>query len=226
MFVGQTGIQRVIQRTCEVMNEHPGEDVREYGAIPLEIVQKYVNRWASSSLDLFGAEVSSNAATFFGQSLKGRAYEQKNYKDHDAKEDGYALEGWDGRRLSPEEVPLRNAMNEVLRTDYVEDNQRQVNVWNRTIERTGVEFEVELPHRRFNRLVGMYSGSRFDPEGNPISEEEWSSRRDDWLPSEDDEAYVKSLMVKCYEPGKIASWIAPPSKGINDNPFDFEYVRL
>ena len=62
MFVGQTGVSRVVKRTCEVMNEHPGQDVREYGALPLEVIQKYVSRWSSSSLDLFGAEVSSNAA--------------------------------------------------------------------------------------------------------------------------------------------------------------------
>jgi benzoyl-CoA 2,3-dioxygenase component B len=26
--------------------------------------------------------------------------------------------------------------------------------------------------------------------------------------------------------GKIASWIAPPTKGINGRPFDYEYVHL
>jgi len=28
------------------------------------------------------------------------------------------------------------------------------------------------------------------------------------------------------EPGKVAGWIAPPEIGINNAPFDYEYVRL
>jgi benzoyl-CoA 2,3-dioxygenase component B len=28
-----------------------------------------------------------------------------------------------------------------------------------------------------------------------------------------------------HEPGKIAGWIAPPPRGINGQPFEFEYVR-
>ena len=27
------------------------------------------------------------------------------------------------------------------------------------------------------------------------------------------------------EPGKIASWIGPPTRGINGQPLDYEYVR-
>ena len=226
MFVGQTGIQRVIQRTCEVMNEYPGKDVRNFGAVPLEVMQKYINRWSSSSLDLFGAEVSSNAATFFGQSLKGRAYEAKNFEDHKALDASCTIEKWDGEQVVEEEVPLRNAMNELLREDYIADNQRQVDVWNRTMKRAGIEFEIKLPHRRFNRKIGMYAGSRFDVDGNPISEEAWQANKGTWLPTEEDEDYVKSLMVKVHEPGKIAAWIAPPSKGINGKPFEFEYVKL
>jgi benzoyl-CoA 2,3-dioxygenase component B len=26
--------------------------------------------------------------------------------------------------------------------------------------------------------------------------------------------------------GKIASWIAPPERGVNGRPFEFEYVRF
>ncbi len=226
MFVGQTGINRVIKRTIEVMDEHPGQDVREYGAIPLEMIQKWVNRWSSSSLDLFGAEISSNASTFFAEGLKGRAYEETKYEDHKALDDAYEIDVWTGEKISKEEVPLRNAMNEVLRTDYIEDNRRQVEVWNKTLERAGVNFRMEYPHRRFNRKIGMYATGHFDPAGQPISAEEWNQKKSDWLPTEEDEAYVKSLMVKVHEPGKIAGWIAPPSKGINGQPFEFEYVKL
>ena len=33
-------------------------------------------------------------------------------------------------------------------------------------------------------------------------------------------------MRPVYERGKIAAWIAPPQKGINGQPFDYDYVHL
>src|SRR2546429_6568823 len=72
MFVGETALQRVTQRTCELMRQDPNEDARQLGGIDLPTIQKYVNLWYSVSADLFGGEISSNAATYFGASLKGR----------------------------------------------------------------------------------------------------------------------------------------------------------
>jgi benzoyl-CoA 2,3-dioxygenase component B len=228
MFVGQTGVGRVVQRACEVMKE-VGNDpaaVRNAGAIDLPTLQKYIHFWASSSNDLYGAEVSSNAANYFSASLKGRAWEEKKYEEHSALEQTKDVETWDGKSLGHEEVPLRNAMNEVLREEYIEDNQKGVNYWNKIIKEQGVDFELRLPNRRFNRNIGMYAGYRFDIDGNPISEEQWQARRDEWLPSDSDRAYIDSLMVAVTEPGKFAGWLAPPAKGISGKPLDFEYVRL
>src|ERR671929_603606 len=75
MFVGDTGINRVIRRTIEVMKELGSDDpeaVRRAGAVDLPTIQRYVNFWFSSSLDLFGSDVSSNAAAYFASGLKGR----------------------------------------------------------------------------------------------------------------------------------------------------------
>ncbi len=47
-----------------------------------------------------------------------------------------------------------------------------------------------------------------------------------WLPSESDRAFVKSLMQRVTEPGRIAGWIAPPDRGVNELPVDYDYVRL
>jgi benzoyl-CoA 2,3-dioxygenase component B len=33
-------------------------------------------------------------------------------------------------------------------------------------------------------------------------------------------------MKPVLEPGKMASWLAPPERGINNLPVDYEYVRL
>ena len=226
MFVGQTGVARVIQRTCEVMNEHPDSDVTEHGAIPLEMIQRYINFWNSSSNDLFGGEISSNAANFFRSGLKGRAYEMKKHEDHTALEDIYAMDVWENGQLDRREVPLRNAMNEVLRDAYVEDNEKGIEYWNRVCERQNIDFRFRLPHRRFNRQIGMYSEGHFDLEGNPMEAAAFQAKHDEWLPSQADRDYVQSLMRPVYEPGKMASWIAPPLKGINSNPQEFEYVKL
>src|SRR5215468_6660238 len=98
MFVGDTGINRVVKRTLEVMQELNTDDpetIRKAGAIDLPTVQRYLNFWFSSSLDLFGSESSSNAASYFANGLKGRPDEEK-YEDHVATETGYALDLPDG----------------------------------------------------------------------------------------------------------------------------------
>ncbi|HVS08410.1 MAG TPA: benzoyl-CoA 2,3-epoxidase subunit BoxB [Planctomycetota bacterium] len=223
MFVGQTGVARVIERTCQLLRD--GADVRASGAIPLELIQRYINFWAASSTDLFGAEISSNSANFFRSGLKGRAYEER-WEDHRALEGSYAFENLVEGRLVREDVPLRNAMNEILRDEYVKDNEKGIAYWNRVCERHGIEFRFRLPHRRFNRKIGVYASGWFDLDGQPISEEAFRARAHEWLPTSEDKEYVKSLMVPCYEKGKIASWIAPPAKGIDGKPVEFEYVRL
>ncbi|HED65007.1 MAG TPA: benzoyl-CoA 2,3-epoxidase subunit BoxB [Planctomycetes bacterium] len=226
MFVGQTGLGRIIERTCELLKEHDGRDVRELGGIPLEVVQKYINFWNSSSNDLFGGEISSNASNFFASGIKGRAYEEKLDTDHRANEGIYTMEVFENGRLTTKEVPLRNAMNEVLRDEYVSDNEKGIIYFNKIVERHGVDFRFHLPHRRFNRKVGIYSEGWFSIDGTPISETEWLGKVGEWLPTQEDRDYVQSLMVPCLEPGKYAPWIAPPAKGIDGKGIDFEYVKL
>ncbi len=226
LFVGQTGIGRIIQRTCEVMNEHPGCDPKDHGAIPLEIIQRQINFWNSSSNDLFGGEISSNASNFFAAGLKGRVFESKIEDDHKVVNEIYHMDVWEDGKLVKREVPMRNAMNEVLRDEYVKDNDKGVAYWNRVCEKAGVEFRFRLPHKRFNRKIGMYAEARFDVEGNPVSEEAWSAIEAEVLPTEADNAYVDSLMVPCYKPGEFAGWISPPAKGINGQPIEMDYVKL
>jgi benzoyl-CoA 2,3-dioxygenase component B len=226
MFVGQTGLGRVIERTCQLMRDGKGRDVSALGGIPLEIIQRYVNFWSSSSNDLFGGEISSNASNFFGAGLKGRANEEKLDGDHQALEGTYAMEVLENGALRSKDVPLRNAMNEVLRDEYVSDNEKGIEYFNKICEKSGVEFRFTLPHRRFNRRIGMFAEARFDPAGACIDEATWNRRVGDWLPTEPERELVKSLMVPCHARGQMAGWIAPPAKGIDGKPFDWEYVRL
>src|SRR4051812_19765810 len=129
MFVGQTGVRRIVKRACELMKEHDTEDIRKFGGVPLKLIQKYINFWYSSSLDLFGSEKSSNAASYFAAGLKGRAHET-NFPDHKALEGVYQMDVLAADKVTREEVAMRVAMNEVLRDGYVKDNENGVSKWN------------------------------------------------------------------------------------------------
>jgi benzoyl-CoA 2,3-dioxygenase component B len=228
MMVGETGVLRMVERTAQQMAsmkiEHP-DQVRAAGLIDLPTMQKYLNLWYSVSLDLFGGEISSNAASYFATGLKGRAKEER-FEDHRALTGAYAMDVPKSGALVREDVPLRNAMNEILRDAYVEDCQRGVDKWNRAIASHGIPFELTLPSRRFHRHIGIYGGLHFDLAGNPIDKETFEKKRDAWLPSDKDREYVKSLMVKpVFDPKQMANWIAAPKQGIKGRPVDFEYVR-
>jgi benzoyl-CoA 2,3-dioxygenase component B len=229
MFVGDTGIGRVIKRTLEVMNELNTDDpvaIRKAGAIDLPTMQKYLNFWFSSSLDLFGGDTSSNAASYFANGLKGRPDEER-FEDHVAANQTYTLELPDGKGgVRTETIPMRNAMNEVAREGYVKDCQIGVTRWNRLIEKAGHSFRLALPSARFRRWVGSWAGVPTDPSGKPITQQEFDAHKHDWLPAESDQTYVYSLMKGVFERGKMAAWIAPPDRGVNNMPVDYEYVRF
>jgi benzoyl-CoA 2,3-dioxygenase component B len=229
MFVGASGITRIVKRTLEVMKVLSNDDpavVRNAGAIDLPTLQRYINFWFSSSLDLFGAEISSNAASYFASSLKGRPDEAR-FTDHLATEQSLRVELPDGQGgVTAEEVPMRSAINEVTRAAYIRDCGTGLGRWNRLIGEAGNDFRFNLPSPRFHRSLGVWAGVHTDPKGRLISDEEWRLRQGDWLPSAGDRAFVSGLMQRVTEPGKMARWIAPPEIGINNAPFDYEYVRL
>ena len=225
MFVGETGIGRVIKRTCELMKQDKNEDARAQGGIDLDTIQRYVNFWFSSSVDLFGGEISSNAADYFASGLKGREHEDK-HEDHVALQGHYRIAVPENGHLIEKDVPIRNAMNEVLRDAYIDDNQRGVDRWNKIIAEAGMEYTLTLPSRRFNRHMGVYRGRHFDVHGNPITQEEFQRRRGEWLPTETDKVHIKNLMQPALEIGKMANWIAIPDRGIKGLPWDYEYIRL
>jgi benzoyl-CoA 2,3-dioxygenase component B len=228
MFVGDTGIGRVVRRSVEVMNELKSDDpakVRAAGAIDLQTIQKYLNFWFSSALDLFGSEISSNAASYFANGLKGRP-DESLYDDHIAA-GNYTLDMPDGKGgVRTETVAMRNAMNEVLRVAYIRDCENGVKRWNRIIEKGGIDFELRLPSPRFRRTVGAWANVPTDPAGTPISAEAFAAGISSWIPTPDDQTFVASVMHPVMEPGKVASWIAPPDRGINGMPVDYGYVRV
>jgi benzoyl-CoA 2,3-dioxygenase component B len=201
-------------------------ELRAAGVIDLPTVQRYLNFHDSVTLDLFGADHSSNAATFYGSGLKGRFDEAKFDDDHRLRGETYEIVEVKDGRLEPRRVPMLNALNEVLRDDFIRDSQNGVDRWNRRIEKTGVSFRLALPHKAFNRRIGTLSALRVSPSGEVIGESQWNAGEREWLPTAGDRAFVASLMGPVTEPGKFAGWIAPPASGINGRPLAFEYVRF
>ena len=229
MFVGETGIMRVVQRSCEVMKEVHTDDpkqVREGGAVDLETMQKYINLHFSVSVDLFGQEISTNAATYFNSSLKGRYLEARLDDDHRLTDALWPVHLVQDGRIILEDRPALNAVNERLRDDYIKDSQRGLARWNQVLESHGVEYRFTIPHRFFNRNIGTSAGISVNPQGDVITESEWQSQQGRWLPTAEDQAFVGSLMNRVTEPEKIAGWIAPPVRGINGQPWDYEYDRF
>jgi benzoyl-CoA 2,3-dioxygenase component B len=229
MFVGESGVARTIQRTCELMAEHKISDPREarkLGVVDLPTLQKFVNFHYSVTLDLFGSEISSNAANYYTTGLKGRYEEAKKTDDHELKGDTYPVPTIENGQIVVKDVPALTALNCRLRDDYIKEIQGGLDRWNRIPEKLGLPFRFQLPHVGYHRAIGSFAGHHVSPDGKVMTEAEWNSHRAEWMPSEEDHAYIDSLMGQVIEPGKFANWIAPPARGINSQPIDFEYVRF
>jgi len=226
MFVGTTGLDRVVERTAQLMVEHDTDDAGPHGAVPLKVIQKYLNFHYSVSLDLFGSERSTNVANYFTAGLKGRWSEERRADDHVLTDDSAFVDALVDGAIGRTEVAALVGLNQDLRDAYIADCETGVKRWNRILAEAGLPQRLALPHVGFNRKVGAFAGAHISPAGEVVAEQEWESNRGAWLPTDVDKTHVRSLMRPVYEPGRIASWLAPPRNGINGKPFDYEYVHL
>jgi benzoyl-CoA 2,3-epoxidase subunit B len=226
MFVGTTGVQRIVERTAGLMAQHGADDVLPHGGIPLSVIQKYLNFQFSVSMDLFGSEQSTNAGNYYSSGLKGRWMESRRKDDHVLVDDTRTMNVIEDGEIVQKTVPMLSALNLDLRDEYVADCANGVRRWNQALEDAGLPHRLTLPHEGFNRKVGAYAGHFVSPAGAVLDEATWQARNGDWLPAAEDRAAVASLMVPEYELGKFAGWIAAPQAGINDQPVEFDYVHL
>ncbi|HEY3735767.1 MAG TPA: benzoyl-CoA 2,3-epoxidase subunit BoxB [Streptosporangiaceae bacterium] len=226
MMVGTTGVDRVVERTAQVMAERDTDDVAAAGAIPLDVIQKYLNFHYSVSLDLFGGDTSTNVANYYTAGLKGRWMEDRRKDDHKLTDDAFSVDALIDGEIGQLEVSALVGLNTDLRREYTADCQGGVRRWNRILEQAGVARRLTLPHAAFNRKVGAFAGIEATPAGRLLSAGEWRREQGRYLPTDVDKAHVRSLMQPVHERGKIASWISPPRNGINGQPFDYDYVHL
>jgi benzoyl-CoA 2,3-dioxygenase component B len=232
MFVGYTGVKRIVEATASAMaaagidDPYDTEAVRRLGVIDLPAVQRKVNLHYSLTLDLFGSEESTNAANFFNAGLKGRYHEESIEDDHKLRGDTYPVMKLVDGKLQPVGVPALGALNARLRDDFMDDCLAGIRRWNKEIASHGIDFDITLPHVAFNRSIGEFEELSVSPTGELLTSEEFENSRRDWLPTADDRVYIEEIMQPHFERGAFAPWIAPPSKGINQQPTDYEYVKL
>jgi benzoyl-CoA 2,3-epoxidase subunit B len=227
MMVGTTGVDRVVERTAQVMVENETDDVAALGVIPLPVIQKYLNFHYSVSLDLFGSETSTNVANYYTAGLKGRWLEERRRDDHQLTSDSIMVDSLtDDGEIGHTEVSALTGLNTDLRREYIADCEGGVKRWNRILAGAGLPQRLSLPHSAFNRKVGAFSGIEASPGGEVLTAGQWQQRKGGWLPTDTDKTFVRSLMRPVHERGKIAAWIAPPRQGINGQPFDYDYVHL
>lgn len=232
MFVGETGITRVVQRTCDAMKDAGIDDpyaidkVRALGVIDLPTIQKKLHLHYSLSLDLFGSEVSTNAANAFNNGLKGRYQETKIDDDHRLESATYPVLKFVDGQIKLVDEPALTALNMRLRDDYTQDCAKGLLRWNKVISTAGITFELKLPHSAFHRQIGEFKDVHVSPEGVIVDDATWAKKRNEWLPSTADGDFIASLMKPVAEPGKYAGWISAPKVGIDNKPGDFEYVKI
>ena len=232
MFVGENGVRRVIKKTCEEMakagitNPYDIEEIRNLGVIDLPTIQKKINLHFSLSLDLFGSEISTNAANTFTAGVKGRFWETKIKDDHILKNDTYPIMDFENNKIVKKDASALLSLNMRLRDDYIKDSSVGTKRWNRTINSFNIDFEMKLPFEGFNRKIGSFMNANITPEGEVISKENWNKKSDEYLPTKDDNMFIESLMKPVYEIGKFASWISEPDQGIDNKSGDFEYVKI
>ncbi len=232
MFVGKSGVERILARTCQAMNDAGISDptdegaVRALGVMDLPTIQRKMNFHFSVTLDLFGSEISTNAANAFTAGIKGRFHEVDIADDHQLLNDKYPLLQYVDGEFVTNQVAAISAINARLVDDYIADCEKIVTAWNKTITKANVDFALSLPHRGFNRQIGGFADLNVTPDGIVTNDTDWMTASVRYLPSQEDLAYILSLMNATLTAGEYASWIAPPKNGVGGKPGDFEYVRL
>src|SRR6201990_2284184 len=180
MFVGETGITRAVQRTCDAMRAAGIDDptdvnkVRALGVIDLPTIQKKLNLHYSLSLDLFGSEVSTNAANAFNAGIKGRYKETAIEDDHRLQNSTYPVLKFIDGELKLVDEPALTALNMRLRDDYTQDCVKGMLRWNKVISTAGYDYKLTLPHTAFHRAIGEFKDVRATPEGVLIDDATWS----------------------------------------------------
>ena len=215
-------------RQAGIEDPYDIDRVRALGVIDLPTIQKKMNLHYSLSLDLFGSEVSTNAANVFNAGLKGRFHETEIDDDHRLTAATYPVLELRRRRDHARSTSRRSPRSTcACATTTSTTATTASSAGTRSSRGRASSSACELPHVAFHRQIGEFRDVHVTPDGRGlIARPNGRSRKDDWLPSTEDGDFIESLMEPESEPGQFAGWIAPPKVGIDNKPGDFEYVKI
>ena len=154
---GANGLRRVVKQ----------------GVIPCSLIQKYINKWVSTGLDLFGTDDSSSAEWAYVYGIKGRYDEREADTEAD-----------------------REHLNEASRDLYFQELRAEMGRISKA--RKEGEPELYIPSDKFNRGIGKYAGKNYTVEGEFFegSEEEYQAYLDSVLPTDEDEDTLVNVYMK------------------------------
>jgi benzoyl-CoA 2,3-epoxidase subunit B len=154
MGTGNDGLRRIVQA----------------GVIPAWLIQKYLNKWISSSYDLFGTDHSSSAHWAYVWGIKGRYDEPSNEKTVDLDD----LNDYNRQLYRDEVSGLIDRLNNVLKPD---------------------EPKLYAPDIRFNRVIGKWAAQKFHPQtGEQLDDKAYEQQLGDFLPSAADKKLLLEII--------------------------------
>ncbi|MGZ4789347.1 MAG: hypothetical protein ACXVZX_12575, partial [Terriglobales bacterium] len=163
MGAGNDGLRRVV----------------EAGKIPSWLIQKYLNKWISTSYDLFGTDHSSSAHWAYVWGIKGRYDEPQNEATADLDD-----------------------LNDYNRTLYRNEVAGLIERLNKSLQ-AGQE-PLYTPDMKFNRAIGKYAGQKFHAKtGEPLGDREYDQHKSEVMPNDED----KKLLLEIIANDK--GWIVP-----------------
>ena len=143
------------------------------GVIPLDMLQRYINKWVSTAHDLFGVDASSSAHWAYVWGIKGR---------------------WDERKKLDAGIEVnKEILNEESRGHYHEEIVGEVKKLCGYLPEGAAALYV--PHENFNRDIGATKGQNFNVDGTPFegTDEEYTTYLTTVLPTAQDEVDLKEL---------------------------------
>jgi benzoyl-CoA 2,3-dioxygenase component B len=145
LFTGFNGLSRIIRAKV----------------IPMELIQKYLNKWISVALDLFGRDHSSSAYWLYVWGLKGRFNEDR----------------------APEEADKEH-LNEEARGQYLKEVREVVDHLNKFVP-TGRAL-LYVPNPRFHRSIGEFAKQPYSVYGHLLSPDAYQKHLAEALPGPED----------------------------------------
>ena len=164
------------------------------GVIPLDMLQRYMNKWVATAHDLFGTDSSTSAHWAYVWGVKGR---------------------WDERKKLDASIDVdKEILNEESRGHYHDEIAREVQKLNGYLPED-CDVTLTIPHENFNRDIGNFGGKNCYTTGELFegTDEEYAEYLKTVLPTPEDEEALKELFKlpwiedKPMSPRQIASGI-------------------